>query len=46
MSKWMISGASFVEFDRPVEKVSLAQYSALTLTGAFFFQVRVAGHAY
>jgi hypothetical protein len=36
MSKWMISGASMFELDRPVEKISLAQYSALTLTGFFF----------
>lgn len=36
MSKWLISGASFLELDRPTEKISLAQYSALTLTGFFF----------
>lgn len=36
MSKWMISGASFFEYDRPTEKISLAQYSALTATGLFF----------
>ena len=36
MSKWMISGASFLELDRPTEKISLAQYSALTATGFFF----------
>ena len=36
MSKWMISGASFLELDRPTEKISLAQYTALTLTGFFF----------
>ena len=36
MSKWMISGASFFEFDRPTDKISLPQYSALTLTGFFF----------
>lgn len=36
MSKWLISGASFLEFDRPTEKISLAQYTALTLTGLFF----------
>jgi len=35
-SKWMISGASFLELDRPTDKISLAQYSALTLTGLFF----------
>ena len=27
-----------MELDRPVEKISLAQYTALTLTGAFFRQ--------
>lgn len=36
MSKWLISGASFVDFDRPTDKVSLPQYTALTLTGFFF----------
>jgi Mitochondrial pyruvate carriers len=36
MSKWMISGASFFDLNRPTEKISLAQYSALTLTGFFF----------
>ena len=36
MSKWLISGASFIEFDRPIEKISIAQYSALTATGFFF----------
>ncbi|KAL9180245.1 hypothetical protein ACHAXT_008215 [Thalassiosira profunda] len=36
MSKWMISGASFFEYDRPTDKISLAQYSALTATGFFF----------
>jgi len=36
MSKWLISGASFFELDRPTDKISLAQYSALTLTGFFF----------
>lgn len=36
MSKWMISGASFMELDRPTDKISLAQYSALTATGLFF----------
>jgi hypothetical protein len=36
MSKWFISGASFMELDRPTEKISLAQYTALTLTGLFF----------
>ena len=36
MSKWLISGASFLDLNRPVENVSLTQYSALTLTGFFF----------
>jgi mitochondrial pyruvate carrier 2 len=36
MSKWMISGASFFDLHRPTEKISLSQYSALTLTGFFF----------
>lgn len=36
MSKWAISGASFFDLQRPTEKISLAQYSALTLTGFFF----------
>eukprot|EP00571_Detonula_confervacea_P012190 CAMPEP_0172298742 /NCGR_PEP_ID=MMETSP1058-20130122/1257_1 /TAXON_ID=83371 /ORGANISM="Detonula confervacea, Strain CCMP 353" /LENGTH=311 /DNA_ID=CAMNT_0013008031 /DNA_START=17 /DNA_END=952 /DNA_ORIENTATION=+ len=36
MSKWMISGASFMELDRPTDKISLAQYTALTFTGFFF----------
>lgn len=36
MSKWMISGASMFELDRPVEKISIAQYTALTMTGCFF----------
>ena len=36
MSKWLISGASFLDLHRPTEKISIAQYSALTLTGFFF----------
>lgn len=36
ISKWFISGASFMELDRPTEKISIAQYTALTLTGLFF----------
>ena len=36
MSKWAISGASFFDLQRPTDKISLAQYSALTLTGFFF----------
>jgi len=36
MSKWLISGASFLDLDRPTDKVSLPQYMALTMTGFFF----------
>lgn len=36
MSKWFISGASFMDLHRPTDKISIAQYSALTLTGFFF----------
>ena len=36
MSKWFISGASFLDLNRPTDKVSLPQYTALTLTGFFF----------
>jgi mitochondrial pyruvate carrier 2 len=36
MSKYLISGASFFEYNRPTDKVSLPQYTALTLTGFFF----------
>ena len=36
MSKWLISGASFLDLNRPTDKISLAQYSALTATGFFF----------
>lgn len=36
MSKWFISGASFMDLNRPTEKISIAQYTALTLTGFFF----------
>lgn len=36
MSKWLISGASFLDLNRPTEKISIAQYTALTLTGFFF----------
>jgi hypothetical protein len=36
MSKWMISGASFLDLHRPTENISLPQYTALTLTGFFF----------
>lgn len=33
MSKWLISGASLADYDRPVEKVSIPQYSSLALCG-------------
>lgn len=36
MSKWMISGASFMDLHRPTDQISLPQYTALTLTGFFF----------
>ena len=36
MSKWFISGASFLDLHRPTDKISLPQYTALTLTGFFF----------
>lgn len=36
MSKWLISGASFADLERPTDKISIAQYTALTLTGFFF----------
>jgi hypothetical protein len=36
MSKWMISGASFMDLHRPTDKISLPQYLALTATGFFF----------
>lgn len=35
-SKLAISGASMLELDRPTDKISLSQYSALTLTGMIF----------
>jgi hypothetical protein len=35
-TKLMISGTSLLELDRPTDKISLSQYSALTLTGAIF----------
>jgi mitochondrial pyruvate carrier 2 len=38
MSKLWISGASFFDLNRPTEKISLAQYTALTLTGFFFMR--------
>jgi hypothetical protein len=36
MSKWLISGASFMDLQRPTDQISLPQYTALTLTGLFF----------
>mmetsp|Transcript_28128 Transcript_28128/g.41356 ORF Transcript_28128/g.41356 Transcript_28128/m.41356 type:complete len:345 (+) Transcript_28128:26-1060(+) len=36
MSKWLISGASFLDLKRPTDKISIAQYTALTFTGFFF----------
>jgi hypothetical protein len=36
MTKWLISGASLLDVNRPTDKISLGQYTALTLTGAFF----------
>ena len=36
MSKWLISGASFMDLYRDTDKISIAQYSALTFTGLFF----------
>jgi Mitochondrial pyruvate carriers len=36
LSKWMISGASFLDLHRPTDQISLAQYTALTFTGFFF----------
>jgi len=36
MSKWLISGASFVDLHRPTDEISIAQYTALTFTGLFF----------
>jgi hypothetical protein len=36
VSKLAISGTSLLEYNKPVEKISLSQYSALTVTGAIF----------
>jgi hypothetical protein len=33
MSKWLISGASIMDYNRPTEKISISQYSSLTLCG-------------
>jgi len=38
VTKILISGTSMIEYDKPTEKISLSQYSALTLTGAIFSQ--------
>jgi hypothetical protein len=38
MTKLLISGASMVDMWKPTEKISVTQYSALTLTGAIFSQ--------
>jgi len=36
MSKWLISGASMMDLNIPTDKISLPQYTALTVTGFFF----------
>merc|ERR1719263_2739715 len=36
VSKIFISGASLLEYDRPTDKISISQYSALTVTGMIF----------
>merc|ERR1712048_104001 len=36
VTKIAISGTSMLECDKPVDKISFSQYSALTLTGAIF----------
>lgn len=36
MSKWMISGASMMDLNIPTDKISLPQYTALTVTGFIF----------
>lgn len=36
MSKWLISGASFLDLNRPTHLISITQYTALTATGLFF----------
>lgn len=33
MSKWLISGASLVDYNRPTDKISISQYSSLSLCG-------------
>jgi len=36
MSKWLISGSSLMELDRPTEKISIPQYTALSCVAYFF----------
>merc|ERR1719221_2359758 len=36
VTKIAISGASLLEYNRPTDKISISQYSALTITGAIF----------
>ena len=36
MTKLAISGTSLLELNRPTDKISVSQYSALTVTGALF----------
>merc|ERR1712113_202643 len=36
VTKIAISGTSLLEYDRPTDKISISQYSALTVTGAIF----------
>lgn len=33
MSKWLLSGASLLDYKRPTDKISISQYSSLTLCG-------------
>jgi hypothetical protein len=42
MSKWLISGASMLDINRPTDKISVAQYTALTATGAVFSRYALA----
>ena len=42
MSKWLISGASMLDINRPTDKISLSQYTALTATGAIFSRYALA----
>ena len=42
MSKWLISGASMADINRPTDRISLAQYTALTCTGAIFSRYALA----